>query len=1560
MASISKANLAVVDEDARKCYNFILDTANCDVLTLNNLMQMVAAVSLEQQAHDHELIASGGASALRRSVAGVPRRQTRTVTPQFGHGATAAYEYLVLPLSGAPPPQRQGRRDSASANLVAVELGEFDIFNGRDPLNNGSVTVASLLLRSTAPLRIVRRRSVAWEGRRGDGTSQPLPPSSVVAVVPDITLSAPSQAAEVPPRSAASAAVALSGRSVATTLTSQVFHVESTDSNGGHDTRSSENEDSTIFFMNTAASDSPTESDTVSFATEHATESGARQPPTSATPRSEFSIEFCDSADHHTNQDAASHRSITTATAAQQRPAGAAVHRNVLATTTTIVSAQSRVVAAVAGSPTTRVGAPSTARERFNAHLDRAQRQREIMTARERPTAAVTTANGGTASAAVATLAAPPGSGAAPSHTKTPASSEQQQQQQQQQQSRRRTQQQQQQHPPAASSSADTAPRKTKKKKSTHAGGNEDANAAASGKGKKKKKKKQQQQHSDSVLLICPAAPTAALHPAATASWAQSPTDAPLSPPPSPQEMPLPDTAAAPTEREMELASLVQHLERSVQRLLAQSHTATSRITCLRGALEHTQQELRAVHESHCTALLQLNVCAAHMGRRSAPPQSQCDDGARSPSPVGAAPTSEFVSLASDAPRRSCTAQPLPCPAATEDAVHAAHHPAGEDIAVAAQESPTVDAAPPSPRPQPLAQQQSDAKDAHVGLAPDAVQESSPAAAVPLSLTSTAVADVCGLSCVGGDSTVTAPLPTDVPSLHDLTADEARALLKQMGYIHHNRLLRRENALLMRKLRSLDVAAATTWPPVLPQPARRSGAAPRGDGAVHGRATAHPPRRAQLTQRLHRLVRIRPIPPVAVGDAMVGVTADVLLQWDDEEARLQVWTPVAAAAAAADSDDGGCGALTQTVSMADVCVVGPPLPQSVATVAATAAAATASSGLALRLAAAAQQRALYDEHVAPLAARMVRGGESGTVLAYGASGSGKTYTLFGDCGSGRDGGVCVLPDAAGLVPRAIHAILEQLHETAVGEELLLRSLYASRHDTDLLAAVAAAGRRAGGGGQLHAAPVYDLRCTMVAVDGDRVFDLLAPRVKMPVYEELEVTTATSPSAGAPQRTGGEAGRRRGVTDTLPSTARTAHRRVAGHAYVSPECACTSTKEGNAELAGVAAITFNTLDAGLDLVRRGLENHERRLAAPHAVSGGSHVIYTLTLTQQVWGSQDAPAADAAMADRHDGSITSAAEMEEAEASAQHDYLRQRIVKSVTSRLVVADLAGLARLSRTGDAGDERPGAEAAVQESLAALSDVMAALHGGRGGGVSAPHVPFHAHILTHLLREALVTATRCVVLGCVALSEAPMRALLRRPLHITFDAHVEAAEAAVVTHDDRVARFWRTAIERLQSPPTQQQQQRRRTQPKQKSSCPAAASPRVRKSSGTASHARTTGVPSATAKPCIDRDGAQRGSQELAAPVSNGGSRRASAASPRVLSARRGSLDSACLAAVHATVAAEGDAMLGEEEVEEGHSSEHQHAADGVDLVGDAAATTSVMWVTPRETLSTLIFLSRV
>ncbi|KNA19863.1 hypothetical protein SOVF_057510 [Spinacia oleracea] len=98
-----------------------------------------------------------------------------------------------------------------------------------------------------------------------------------------------------------------------------------------------------------------------------------------------------------------------------------------------------------------------------------------------------------------------------------------------------------------------------------------------------------------------------------------------------------------------------------------------------------------------------------------------------------------------------------------------------------------------------------------------------------------------------------------------------------------------------------------------------------------------------------------------------------------------------------------------------------------------------------------QQRDLYDQAITPIVNEVLEGFNC-TIFAYGQTGTGKTYTMEGDCKRNKSGPNGELPNGAGVIPRAIKQIFETLEgqNAEYSVKVTFLELY-NEEITDLLA-----------------------------------------------------------------------------------------------------------------------------------------------------------------------------------------------------------------------------------------------------------------------------------------------------------------------------------------------------------------------------------------------------------------------------------------------------------------------------------------------------------------------------
>ncbi|GAA0170189.1 microtubule binding motor protein [Lithospermum erythrorhizon] len=99
----------------------------------------------------------------------------------------------------------------------------------------------------------------------------------------------------------------------------------------------------------------------------------------------------------------------------------------------------------------------------------------------------------------------------------------------------------------------------------------------------------------------------------------------------------------------------------------------------------------------------------------------------------------------------------------------------------------------------------------------------------------------------------------------------------------------------------------------------------------------------------------------------------------------------------------------------------------------------------------AQQKDLYEQSIVPIVKEVLEGFNC-TIFAYGQTGTGKTYTMEGECKRGKCGSNIVLPPGAGVIPRAVKQIFDTLEgqHAEYSVKVTFLELY-NEEITDLLA-----------------------------------------------------------------------------------------------------------------------------------------------------------------------------------------------------------------------------------------------------------------------------------------------------------------------------------------------------------------------------------------------------------------------------------------------------------------------------------------------------------------------------
>ena len=395
----------------------------------------------------------------------------------------------------------------------------------------------------------------------------------------------------------------------------------------------------------------------------------------------------------------------------------------------------------------------------------------------------------------------------------------------------------------------------------------------------------------------------------------------------------------------------------------------------------------------------------------------------------------------------------------------------------------------------------------------------------------------------------------------------------------------------------------------------------------------------------------------------------------------------------------------------------------------------------------ADQLSVFAACGAPLVKEILEGFNA-TIFAYGQTGSGKTHTMLG---------TALEP---GLVPRSAYFLFERLQA--------MRARDASKVRADEAATPRAAASSDDEGDEEEDAGGGEGGGEEAAVEGDG-------------SSRSSGGSGSSGGGGESGRSAGQpakGGRRRSFkltatylqiyNETLidllaePGASGSGGGGTA-EARSAPELRIRTSAQLGVFVSGLTEHAIRSPQDVIDLISRG--NGQRATAATkmNAASSRSHAVFTLVLEQQVPVDEDeaGEAGEALAADADEDADTAATDEgivppEESEAgatlssggsSATASRRRaRRSMRTLRSKLNLVDLAGSERAKLSGADEDKKMMSECvAINKSLAALGNVIAALSGGR-----ATHVPYRESKLTQLLEESLGGNAQTVMINAVS------------------------------------------------------------------------------------------------------------------------------------------------------------------------------------------------------------------
>jgi kinesin family protein 6/9 len=373
----------------------------------------------------------------------------------------------------------------------------------------------------------------------------------------------------------------------------------------------------------------------------------------------------------------------------------------------------------------------------------------------------------------------------------------------------------------------------------------------------------------------------------------------------------------------------------------------------------------------------------------------------------------------------------------------------------------------------------------------------------------------------------------------------------------------------------------------------------------------------------------------------------------------------------------------------------------------------------------ATQEEVFNQCVKDLADSVLLNGISCTLMAYGATGSGKTHSMIGPPGNFQQRGV---------VPRAIEYICKRAD--AIRSEAVMAGGTSDESDRQLT-----------------------LRCSYLEIYNDHLIDLLAANPDFGAVaaaaagEDADGDDAAGAGTGRPAGAGGGISALRAGTkprNTFGSVTTDALREKGS---ATAALAVAEDKKGRVHVKGLSAPVIASEAEAFNLLFAGEAN---RAIAEHALnkaSTRSHCIFTLYVEQRM-PAEGPAAASAARSGSRVGAASAASRQVSAAGGVSRGGSLSRAsseggaasdaadgsdadavptpppLVTVISKLHLVDLAGSERVFKSESEGALQREA-AHINRSLTFLEQVVIALL-----DKSRDHVPFRSCKLTHILKEA--------------------------------------------------------------------------------------------------------------------------------------------------------------------------------------------------------------------------------
>lgn len=373
-----------------------------------------------------------------------------------------------------------------------------------------------------------------------------------------------------------------------------------------------------------------------------------------------------------------------------------------------------------------------------------------------------------------------------------------------------------------------------------------------------------------------------------------------------------------------------------------------------------------------------------------------------------------------------------------------------------------------------------------------------------------------------------------------------------------------------------------------------------------------------------------------------------------------------------------------------------------------------------------KQDEIFSDVVEPLFNDFMKGFNC-TVLCYGMTSTGKTYTMTGDekLYNGE------LSSDAGIIPRVLFDLFADLNEKNQAkknnidaqstDDYLVKCSFVELYNEELKDLLAAENNITGAVDKKLR--IYDSQANSSNVQTTQKSNTSELRKKDPMASNLQrISSFTQPSLGSGKRVLSQQdnGFRKSSLQRSSSLTETSRNIIsqAPNANIT-----TSGPNGGIFIQNLQEFEITDPLSGLNLLQRGLKKRKVASTKMNDVSSRSHSIFSITLYKKVFDNKD-------------------------EGNSSSSTINQPNLYRV-SKMNLVDLAGSENISRSG-AINQRAKEAGSINQSLLTLGRVINALSDVKKNGNSLSHIPFRESKLTRLLQDSLGGNTKTVLIATIS------------------------------------------------------------------------------------------------------------------------------------------------------------------------------------------------------------------